>query len=138
MKAGLREWIRLRQFARTRAGASVNPFFLARRLMWQEIGRVAPALRGRVLDVGCGTKPYRNLFDASEYVGLEIDSPQARSRGLADVYYDGSRFPFNDARFDVVICNQVLEHVFEPDRFLQEIQRLLKPQGRLLLTVPFV
>lgn len=37
-----------------------------------------------------------------------------------------------------VICNQVLEHVFNPDLFLQEIFRVLKPGGKLLMTVPFV
>ena len=40
--------------------------------------------------------------------------------------------------FDSVLCNQVLEHVFNPDYFLSEIHRVLKPSGKLLLTVPFV
>jgi len=47
-------------------------------------------------------------------------------------------FPFDDASFDAVLCNQVLEHVFTPDAFLKEIARVLRPRGRLLLTVPFV
>ncbi|HLY96658.1 MAG TPA: class I SAM-dependent methyltransferase, partial [Sideroxyarcus sp.] len=46
--------------------------------------------------------------------------------------------PFQSREFDGIICNQVLEHVFEPDRFLQEMHRVLKPGGQLLLTVPFV
>ena len=59
-------------------------------------------------------------------------------RKIADYFYDGTTFPFNDDEYDSVLCNQVLEHVFNPDEFLSEIKRVLKPEGRLLLTVPFV
>ena len=55
-----------------------------------------------------------------------------------DVFYDGNRIPFDDASFDSAITSQVLEHVFTPDAFLTEINRVLKPKGNLLLTVPFV
>jgi SAM-dependent methyltransferase len=54
------------------------------------------------------------------------------------VYYDGSTFPLGDVNYDAVLCNQVLEHVFNPHKFLSELARVLKPGGRLLLTVPFV
>jgi len=90
------------------------------------------------LDVGCGNRPYEQLFDASEYVGLEIDTPENRLTKTADVYYSGTVFPFEPNSFDSVVCNQVFEHIFEPEAFLREIGRVLKNQGRLLLTVPFV
>ena len=47
-------------------------------------------------------------------------------------------FPFESEQFDSVLCNQVLEHVFNPDFFISEISRVLKPSGKLLLFVPFV
>jgi SAM-dependent methyltransferase len=119
-------------------GPFVNPFFLARRGLQRAIRASAPQLRGRLLDVGCGVKPYRALFQVDSYTGLDIDSPTARSLGAADVFYDGQRFPFDDGAFDAVLCNQVLEHVFNPDQFLGEIRRVMIPGGRLLLTVPFV
>jgi SAM-dependent methyltransferase len=78
------------------------------------------------------------LFDSTEYVGLELDTPQNRQTKNADIYYDGKAFPIEPGSFDVVVCNQVLEHVFEPDAFIREIGRVLKDDGRLLLTVPFV
>ncbi|MDO9009754.1 MAG: methyltransferase domain-containing protein, partial [Thiobacillus sp.] len=78
------------------------------------------------------------LFKVTEYVGLDIDSPVARQRGVADVFYSGQDFPFEARSFDAVLCNQVLEHVFNPDEFLAEIERVLRPGGKLLLTVPFV
>lgn len=134
----LKSYVRDQQFNPGLIGLMVNPFFHARHGLYQAIAEMAPKLDGRLLDVGCGRKPYRNLFAAEEYVGLEIDTPVNRMSKRADYYYDGDSFPFPDQRFDGVICNQVLEHVFTPDRFLAEIKRVLKPGGKLLLTIPFV
>lgn len=138
MKATLHAYYRAQQFDPGPVGLLVNPFFLARRSLWNGMRELAHALRGRLLDVGCGTMPYRALFEVDEYLGLDIDSETARRRAVADVLYDGQRFPFDDGRFESVLCNQVLEHVFNPDQFLAEIRRVLVPGGKLLLTVPFV
>jgi SAM-dependent methyltransferase len=119
-------------------GIFVNPFYFARSGLRDAMAEFAPMLHGRLLDVGCGTKPYRSLFAADAYIGLDIDSEASRMRGIADHHYDGKSFPFADASFDSILCNQVLEHVFNPDEFLGEIERVLKPGGKLLLTVPFV
>jgi SAM-dependent methyltransferase len=119
-------------------GVFVNPFYFARRELFSAVRDLAPRLEGRVLDVGCGNKPYQPLVRATEYVGLELDTPENRASKNADAFYDGCSFPFPDRSFDAVICNQVLEHVFEPQAFVREIARVLKHRGRLLLTVPFV
>ena len=119
-------------------GLLVNPFYFARRGLLLAVRDLAPAIHGRVLDVGCGNRPYESLFDSSEYVGLELDTPENRQTKNADIYYDGKTFPIESGSFDVVVCNQVLEHVFEADAFIREIARVLKNNGRLLLTVPFV
>lgn len=119
-------------------GIFVNPFYFARSGLRDAMTELAPMLSGRLLDVGCGSKPYRSLFAVDAYVGLDIDSEVTRKSGIADQLYDGGRFPFSDAEFDSILCNQVLEHVFNPDEFLGEINRVLKTGGKLLLTVPFV
>jgi len=135
----LKDYYLQQQFSPGILGIWLNPFYFARKELRLEIARFAPKMRGRLLDVGCGTKPYRTLFSAADkYDGLEIDTPDNRIAKRADYFYDGNTFPFDDASYDGVICNQVLEHVFNPDRFLQEISRVLKPGGDLLLTVPFV
>ena len=119
-------------------GLLVNPFYFARRELLIAMRELGHEIGGRVLDVGCGDRPYERLIGAREYVGLELDTPESRARNRADVYYDGHHFPFADGSFDGVLCNQVLEHVFSPDDFLREVARVLKEGGRLLLTVPFV
>lgn len=119
-------------------GIFINPFYFARVGLCGAMIDFAPSLSGSLLDIGCGDKPYLSLFNVEAYVGLDIDSENSRKRGLADQLYDGKAFPFADGSFDSALCNQVLEHVFNPDEFLSEISRVLKPGGRLLLTVPFV
>ncbi len=115
-------------------GLLVNPFYFARKGLYRQIVALAPLLHGRILDVGCGAKPYQKEFEASEYIGLEID----RQNKHADRYYDGNVFPFKEGAFDSVFSSQVLEHVYNPDQFIAEIHRVLKDSGVLLLTVPFV
>lgn len=127
--------IREQEFNPRRLGLLVNPFYFARKGLHQNITALASSLSGKVLDVGCGSKPYQKYFGASEYVGLEIDG---RTNKHADHYYDGRVFPFNDEEFDSVLASQVFEHVFNPDEFLAEINRVLRMDGSLLLTVPFV
>jgi SAM-dependent methyltransferase len=120
-------------------GIFTNPFFLARRGLYRAIRAHASTLQGRLLDIGCGTQPYRHLFaHTTGYTGVELDTPVNHQRKIAEVFYDGKTLPFAAEEFDSVLCNQVLEHVFEPIAFLAEIQRVLKPGGKLLLSVPFV
>ena len=116
----------------------INPFYHARAGLVSAIAKMAPMLSGKLLDVGCGSKPYQELFTVDSYLGLDIDSEMTRERGIADHFYDGKIFPFSDNEYDSILCNQVLEHVFNPDEFLSEIRRVLRPGGKLLLTVPFV
>jgi SAM-dependent methyltransferase len=126
--------IRARAFHPGLLGLLVNPFYFARKGLHQHIVALAPSVHGRLLDVGCGSKPYQKYFEASEYIGLDI---QGRNKH-ADRSYDGKTFPFSDGEFDAVLTSEVLEHVFNPDEFLSEINRVLRDGGVLLLTVPFV
>lgn len=138
MLAKLKEIYRRQMFFPGFLGLFVNPFYFARRGLNVAILGLSPHIAGDLLDVGCGSKPYRDIFNVESYRGLDIDSPITRERGVADDLYDGKIFPYSSDSFDSVLCNQVLEHVFNPDEFLQEINRVLKLGGKLLLTVPFV
>jgi SAM-dependent methyltransferase len=98
-------------------------------------GLVSPA----VLDVGCGSGRSVEIFRANApghtWVGVDIeDSPEVRMRTRTDAEFhtfDGVNLPFEDGRFDVVYCAQVLEHVREPGPLLAEVARVLRPGGRL-------
>lgn len=136
---GLRDWLNREMFHPSVASFFINPFFFARWGLIVQMREFAPQLSGgKLIDIGCGRKPYRELFPETDYVGIEIDTPATRARGIAERFYDGNTFPCSDAEFDAALANQVLEHVFEPEAFLAEIHRVLKPGGKLLCTVPFI
>ena len=96
------------------------------------ITRHAGELRGRVLDYGCGVKPYRALFrQAAEYLGADFPSNPHADMPLND----GGQLPENADRFDAVVSFQVLEHVPTVNVYLSECRRVLeKTKGKLLLT----
>lgn len=103
------------------------------------LARQLAGLRGRVLDVGAGQAPWRELLKHAEYIGLDVE--KARDFGMRRspdiVYYDGGRMPFDDASFDHVMCSEVLEHVADPAAFMAEVARVLRSGGSLVLTVPW-
>jgi SAM-dependent methyltransferase len=109
----------------------------------RSLSRLAPRARGRLLDVGCGDKPYEHLFRpyVGEYVGVEHEATfaatSAGARGRADVRYDGRRLPFPDESFDTVMSVQVLEHTPDPAGLLVEMARVLRRDGILILSAPF-
>jgi SAM-dependent methyltransferase len=95
---------------------------------------------GTLLEVGCGAQPYRHLVPATcRYTGLDWEQAEEHfNYRLPDtVYYDGERFPFADGSFDNLFHTEVLEHLYHPGQFLSECHRVLKPTGKMLLTVPF-
>src|SRR5688572_17563497 len=124
MPLNFRQRWRREQFQPSWLGWISNPFFFARRGLLRELSPLLARLKGEVLDVGCGRKPYRQLVSASRYVGLDVDSPVTRALAAADFFYDGTNFPFTDESFDGALCSQVLEHVFTPEKFLAEIARV--------------
>jgi methionine biosynthesis protein MetW len=97
------------------------------------------------LEVGCGDGGTSGTWlheNAARYVGVDISDAAvrlSRERGLdARQVADASDLPFADRSFDVVVCVEVLEHLFEPQRALAEAHRLLREGGRLIATVPNV
>ena len=115
-----------------------NPFYFARKGLYQNIKTLSNHISGKVLDVGCGTKPYQDMLKYNEYIGLEYDYTEKKLSKGEDFFYVGGEFPFEEDEFDSIICNEVLEHVFNPVDFLSEIYRVLKPGGKMLMTVPFL
>ena len=85
-----------------------------------------------VLDVYCGTRPYEDLLPAgSRCTGLDV-TPRY---GAADVVSD-EFLPFDDASFDLVVSFEAFHYVPDPTVGVRELERVLRPGGRALLTVP--
>lgn len=129
---------RTSQFKPTFLSYFINPFSIARNELYRAISSAGSHFGGNILDVGCGRKPYQHLFQFESYTGIEYDSEKSRLHSKADVFYSGNSFPLKKDTYNLVLCNQVLEHVFEPDLFLKEINRVMQKDGILILTVPFV
>ena len=87
---------------------------------------------GRLLDYGCGNMPYRPVFEPhlAEYVGADLVGNELADLEVAET----GRAACGDGAFDAVLSSQVLEHVADPDGYLSEGFRVLKPGGTLLLS----
>lgn len=105
----------------------------------------------RLLDAGCGEG--RHCFGAlargARVVGLDLDieslrphlgrlRAEARARGAAGDFLQGDalRLPFRDGAFDAAICAEVMEHVHDYEGAARELARVLRPGGRLAVTIP--
>ncbi len=126
-------------FITSRASVVVNPFFIIRHGLYLNLLKYARHVQGRVLDIGCGSKPYERLFsNANEYIGVDVNvSGHDHSESRIDIYYDGSSLPFEESVFDSVVSFEVIEHVVDTKGHIREINRVLKVDGTLLLSVPF-
>jgi SAM-dependent methyltransferase len=113
---------------------------LAHRQISNALALAAPRhARGRLLDIGCGLKPYAPLFApyVDEHVGVDhADSPHALTS--VDVIATAYEVPLESGTFDTVLMTEVLEHLERPADALEEVLRLLRPGGKVILTTPFI
>jgi SAM-dependent methyltransferase len=129
----------------------LSPYYLDWRYLSRSVAALAPHATGVLVDVGTSEGPYRRVFApyVTRYVGLEYPPSVLEKRPdlwailerlkrAVDVFGDGNRLPFADESVDTVLSTEVLEHVPDPRRCVREMARILKPGGRLLVTVPFV
>ena len=99
------------------------------RWLREQAAELAPRAPLRVLDVGCGVKPYYPFFASivDDYVGVDVvENPAAELRGPVEA------LPVGDGAFDVVLCTQVLEHCDDPAQAVRELRRVTAPGGRVL------
>lgn len=118
---------------------SVNfPGYLVRHRLVQAIANHAHNMHGTMMDFGCGSKPYKSLFNVDKYVGLDYNgSGHSHDDEQIDFFYDGKTIPFEDNTFDSVFSTEVFEHVFNLNEILPEINRVMKKDGLILITCPF-
>lgn len=98
-----------------------------------------PYLHGSLVDVGAGRAPYRQWLlknsDVATYTTVDLDGELYAS---PDIVWDGNTLPLETDSADCVLLIEVLEHCPRPDKVVAEVQRILKPGGKLFLTVPYL
>jgi SAM-dependent methyltransferase len=127
------------QFRPTRLSILYNANYFIKKGVYQGVKCNSNVLKGKLLDIGCGHKPYRDLFNVLEYIGIDIENEaHDQTSDAVDVIFDGRKIPFDDQSFDSVFSSEVFEHVFHLEELIQESNRILKVGGKILITLPFV
>jgi SAM-dependent methyltransferase len=126
----------------------ISPFFLSRYYITRDIRRFVKKYKfqGTILDFGCGEKPYEYLFENPKYSGIDFPEYSANKDFAGekpDFYFDENyrktlNLPFPDEHFDNAVSFQVLEHHRDPLIMINELARIVKKEGLILLTCPFI
>jgi ubiquinone/menaquinone biosynthesis C-methylase UbiE len=108
--------------------------------IYGDIVKTIPAFKGNVLDVGCGQSPYKFLLNAADtkYFGVDIVDAEKFDYDNSDITpFDGENIPFEDGKFDGLICTEVLEHVQNYQKLIDEMHRVMKKGGTGIVTIPW-
>ena len=112
-----------------------HPSFLHYRSLFSDLEKASVHAHGRLLDIGCGNKPYKPMFDGrvSQHIGCDVVQS---SESRADVICLATNLPFRDACYGTVLVTQVIEHVADHQALLRETFRTLEDDGVLILSGP--
>ena len=111
--------------------------------MNNKLKKYQTAIKGSILDIGCGNKPYKKIFtnidfykgtNSKSYYDNSLYKPTAEDL----IVEDGTQLPFEAESFDSVLNFQVLPVFEKPDKFYNEVHRVLKEGGHFLLTTDFL
>lgn len=127
----------------------ISPHFLVKHYLLEDIREIVKKypIRGDVIDVGCGSMPYKKLFkNAEKYVGIDFKSYSPNnsfSKHEPDVYFPKNYaktldLPLDSNSYDCTVSFQVLEHHKDPRKLIKECVRVTKKGGIVLLSFPFI
>jgi SAM-dependent methyltransferase len=127
----------------------ISPYFLIRHYLNRDIGRLVDKydFKGKLIDIGCGNKPYRDIFKKiSSYEGIDFKDfsvnkdclPSKPEFYFEENYLKDLRLNFKDDSFDVSVSFQVLEHHKNPKLFIEEMLRITKCHGYVMISFPLV
>lgn len=130
------------QFTNKFGRSILHPQYIAKRVEYEAIKKARKYANGKLLDIGCGTMPYRRdmLEFVKEYIGLDYPKTKKMYPGAPkpDILGDAKNLPLDSATFDTVLMLQVLEHIDNPELAIKEASRVLKTGGIIIISVPFL
>lgn len=99
----------------------------------------------KILDIGCHDGTFLSLIgNGNDLFGIEANEWAAAEAKKMNIdvrkFYieDGAKMPFPDSMFDLIVAGEIIEHIYDTDFLLEEIKRMLKPGGKLLVSTPNV
>lgn len=112
---------------------------ITNQLLADYIKDVSIYFKGKLLDLGCGEKPYKIIYDklCENSIGVDVETCKHDQKDV-DVFASADDLPFENASFDTVLCTNVLEHVANAGKAFSEIGRVIKKDGYLILAIPFL
>lgn len=112
-----------------------HPWYLHYRSLFGDLQKAARYAHGRMLDIGCGNKPFETVFSGNVSAHFGCDIVQS-SGSRADVICPATELPFKDESYGTVLITQVIEHVADHQALLREAFRVLASDGILILSGP--
>src|SRR3989344_1729186 len=128
-------------FSENLGDSFIHPQFTIIKFQKEAINVAKKYTKGKLVDIGCGRMPYRRVLEplVDSYIG--VDHPKIsklyKSGVKPEVLADAKSLPFGNNTFDTALLIQVLEHVDSPEEVIKEAARILKPNGILIISVPF-
>ncbi len=119
-----------------------SPTYITNRHLYKALRQIAPRYaKGKLIDLGCGVKPYEKLFrpHVDDYFGVDLKTTASANYAdmtRADLYADVCETNLEGESFDTLLTTQVLEHIYDTRKYIQECYRLLKNGGHIILSVP--
>jgi len=115
-----------------------DPHFISTRNNLKTIKKLSSmaSKQSIILDIGCGYSPFKGIIPHKKYIGIDFD----KKASDADIALDCNikNLPFQKEQFDVVIISETLEHLLEIEHVLSEVRRVLKRNGLLFISTPFM
>ena len=130
----------LRRLADSLRNTPLHPQWFAIRGQGKQLREVCSGVEGVVVDIGCARGAVRErLGTGAHYYGMDYyDTATHWYHTTPDVFGDAQSLPFRSGSVDRVFLMEVLEHLPDPDSCMQEIFRILRKNGTLVLTTPFL